>query len=309
MTVWLALNGMADLHFSDEQWRAVTLASAVIIELAAQAAGPMLYQVDVQTKLQLIPILPTEWDLAQRRAASIWFRQITARHGWPADRVVMNMDEAGYQEDATPSAVIKRLTHSTTATNAPLIAMVVACASHVGDETVARWAADGSLFTSSQPQGRIPGEGAAGLLITNEVSLADAATVALLDEIEEARRDSSADEAKRSDPSLLADLTERTLKRSGISASDVAMLIADTGHRSSRGLELMAHVSSGLPQLEETDGVVRIGVASGTCDAVPFITALALARHYVVERKAPVLCIGNEDPYCRVVALMRASSS
>jgi hypothetical protein len=301
MTVWLALNGMADLHFSDEQWRAVTLGSAVIIELAAQAAGPMLYQVDVQTKLQLIPILPTEWDLAQRRAASMWFRHMIARHGWPADRVVMSL------EDVTASTAIKRLTDAAATTNTPLIAIVVACASYVGDETIARWTADGSLFTSSHPQGRMPGEGAAGLLITNEARLADTATVAVLDGIDEARRDSSADEAKRSDPSLLADLTERTLKRSGISASDVAMLIADTGHRSSRGLELMAHVSSGLPQLEETDGVVRIGVASGTCDAVPFITALALARHYVVERKAPVLCIGNEDPYCRVVALMRAS--
>jgi hypothetical protein len=86
-------------------------------------------------------------------------------------------------------------------------------------------------------------------------------------------------------------------------------LVADTGHRSSRVLELMAHVSAELSQLEEVDGVVRIGAGCGTCGDVPFITALALARHYVVERNAPVLCIGNEDPYCRVVALMRASSS
>jgi hypothetical protein len=185
--------------------------------------------------------------------------------------------------------------------------MVVACASHVSDETIARWVADNSLFTSLMPQGRIPGEGAAGLLLTNQASLGETATIALLAGIEEAHRDSSADETKRSDSSLLGELTERALKHSGINAPDVAMLIADTGHRSGRVLELMAHVSAGLPQLDETGDVVRVGIASGTCDAVPFITALVLGRHYVMDRELPVLCISNEDPYRRVVALMRSS--
>jgi hypothetical protein len=63
----------------------------------------------------------------------------------------------------------------------------------------------------------------------------------------------------------------------------------------------------GCPILDETGDVVRVGVASGTCDAVPFITALALGRHYVVERELAVLCVSNEDPYRRVVALMRSS--
>jgi hypothetical protein len=189
------------------------------------------------------------------------------------------------------------------------MAMVVACSSHIGEETVAQWAANGSLFISSQPKGRIPGEGAAGLLIGNQASLTESATIALLHGIEETRRDSSADESKRSDPKLLAELSERALKRTGMNASDVTMLIADTGQHAGRVLELMAHVSAGLPQLDETDDVVRVGVASGTCDAVPFITALALGRHYVLEREAPVLCVSNEDPYRRVVALMRPLGS
>jgi hypothetical protein len=86
------------------------------------------------------------------------------------------------------------------------------------------------------------------------------------------------------------------------------MLIADTGHRSNRAFELMAHVSAGFPQLEETGDVARVGVASGKCDAVQFMTALALGSHYVTERGAPVLCISNEDPYRRAVALMRPPS-
>jgi hypothetical protein len=306
---WLVLNGMAELYFSDEQWRALTLASAVVAELAAQAAEPRLYQAAAQTSLQLIPILPTEWDIAHRRAASMWLKQMVVRYGWPADHIIMNAEEAGDLGEVSPAAVLKRLAHQAAPTGAPLIAMVVTSASHIGHETVARWADEGALFTSSQPHGRVPGEGAAGLLICKQVAVADNATIVLLDGVEEAHRDSSADETKRSDPKLLGELAERALKGNGINATDVAMLIADTGPRTSRVLELVEHVSAGLPQLDETDDVVRVGVACGTCGAVPFITALAVGRHYVLEREAPVLCVSNEDPYRRVVALVRPSVS
>lgn len=298
---WLTLNGMAEVHFGDEQWRALTLASAVVAELAAQAAGPMLYQVETQAKLQLVPVLPAEWDEVHRRAISLWLKQTVARYGWPADRVDLATDQV------TPSLAFRGLAQAAASANEVLIAMVVACASHIGDDTVTRWAAADSLFTSSRPQGRIPGEGSVGLLVTNHLSLTDASAVALLDGVEEAERNTSADEAKRGDPGILKALTERALQRSGVTAPEVAVLIADTGHRSSRVLELMGRVSADLPQLDETDDVVRVGVASGTCGDVPFMAALALGWHYVIKRGAPVLCVSNEDPYRRVVAMVRSS--
>ncbi|MCS0591648.1 hypothetical protein ACFQ09_25190 [Massilia norwichensis] len=300
---WLALNGLADVHFNDEQWRALTLASAVVAELAAHAAGPLLYQVETQAKLQLVPILPTEWEREHRETANIWLKHTVARYGWPADRIVLAM------EDKSPSAALKQLAHGAAPVDEPVIAMVVACASDIGDETVARWAAGKFLFTASHPQGQIPGEGAVGLSVTNRSSLAQASTVVLLDGVEEANRNSSADEVKRSEPGIFKELIERACKGSGIVASEVAMLLADTGHRSSRVLELMEQVSVGCPQLDETDDVLRVGVASGTCGAVPFMAALALGRYYVTERGAPVLCVSNEDPYRRVVAVVRSSDT
>lgn len=304
ITAWLALNGMAELHFSDEQWRALTLASAVVEELAAQAASAL----DVATKLQLIPILPTEWGAGHRRATGMWFKHEMTRHGWSADRVVLTADETSSADDVTPSAVFKRLAHDAGTADLPLVALVVACASHIGDETVTRWAANGALFTSSRPQMQMPGEGAAGFLIANQAGLPGGEPIALLDGIEEARRNLSADESKRSDSSLLGELSERVLERGAMKASDVTMLVADTGHRSSRAFELMAHVSAQFPQLEETGDVIRAGVASGSCGDVSFMTALALGIHYARERRAPVLCISNEDPYRRAVALIRPSN-
>jgi len=57
------------------------------------------------------------------------------------------------------------------------------------------------------------------------------------------------------------------------------------------------------------DDIVRIGLASGSCGAVPVITVLALARHYARERNAPVLCVSNEDPFLRGAALVRPMAS
>jgi hypothetical protein len=141
--------------------------------------------------------------------------------------------------------------------------------------------------------------------MTDQLSLAESSTIAVLDGIEEAHLDSSADETKRVDSSLLGKLSERAFKRSGIDASDVAMVIADTGQRSSRVLELLALKAAGLSRLDETDDMVRVGVASGRCGAVSFFAALALGRHFALERGAPVLCVGNEDSYRRLSVLIR----
>jgi hypothetical protein len=67
-------------------------------------------------------------------------------------------------------------------------------------------------------------------------------------------------------------------------------------------MELSAPV---IPQLDAADDIIRIGLGSGSCGAVPFMTSLAMARYYALERSAPVLCISNEDPYLRSAALVR----
>jgi len=49
-----------------------------------------------------------------------------------------------------------------------------------------------------------------------------------------------------------------------------------------------------------------LGVAYGHCGVVPFMTTLALARHYALQRFGSILCVGNEDPYLRLAALVQS---
>ena len=304
ITEWLARHGMADLRFSDEQWRALALGTAVAEELAMHAENLLASRDDEAPLLQLIPILPPEWPLEQRRAAGMWLEHTVARSGWPSDHLSMAAECTPDPHAAPPAAVLDRLARAAATTDVRVAALLVACASHIGDESVAQWADEGSLFTSSHPQGRMPGEGAAGLLVVDSVqaSTIEGGPFVRLERMEEARRDSSADAGRRVDSTLLGEVAERALVHGG---AGTAMVVADTGHRSTRVLELMGFVSGALPGLDDAQDVVRVGEACGSCGPVPFMTALAMAQRYALEREAPVLCVSNEDAYRRGAVLLR----
>ena len=305
IAAWLAAQGMADPCFSDEQRRALTLATQVTADLARQAAGLWIGTERQPRLLRLIPLLPSEWQAGQRLAAGQWLRQTVVQAGWPPAQVELAGPLHG-DACAGPVTSLNRLAHEAVLANAPMNALVVACASHVGAQTVARWVAEDSLFSAEQPRGRIPGEGAAGLLVVDERQVHSIAGVRCvrLEALQEARRDTSADADEYVDPKPLASLVRHALEHARIAPADIALVVADTGQRSNRVLELMASTAA-LAQLDTGDDFVRIGLACGNCDVVPFIAALALARHHALACLGPVLCVSNEDPFCRIVAAVR----
>jgi hypothetical protein len=90
MAPWLAQRGIADLDFSDEGWRALSMAAAVTAELAQHALlHPKLqawlpeYLAATKSEradhalpmLQLLPVLPASWQAGQRQAAADWLRR------------------------------------------------------------------------------------------------------------------------------------------------------------------------------------------------------------------------------------------
>jgi hypothetical protein len=306
---WLAANGLAELRYDDEQWRALILATRVTAELAGQAAHLLMPAADASRPprpLRLIPLLPPDWGSAQRRAAAQWLEHTVEQAGWPAACIERARTALPGPDEASPAAPFGHLAHDAVLSNAPLSALVVACASHVGAASVARWAADGSLFSASRPQGRIPGEGAAGVLVLDErqAGAIEGAAGVRLDALREARTGSPAATDRELGPALLAGLVKGALDHAGAAPADVAMVVADTGEHLGRVRELMGSVAA-LPQLDPVDDIARIGIACGSCGAVSFIAALALARHHALERAAPVLCVSNEDDCRRIAALVR----
>jgi len=298
---WLAANGLAELRFSDEQWRALVLATQVTAELASQAVSLLMPAGDrprLPRPLRLIPLLPADWDSARRRAAGHWLEHTVTHAGGPAARIERIRSTLPGPDETSPAAPFGHLAHEAVLTNAPLSALVVACASRVG---------------AAQPHGRVPGEGAAGLLVLDErqARTIEGAASVRLDALREARRDASADTDHQTDPhadaALLAGLIDTALTHAGAAPADVAMVVADTGAHGGRGRELLDSVAA-LPRLDPEHGIARVGIACGSCGVVSFIAALALARHHALAHAAPVLCVSNEDAYRRIAAVVGPAS-
>jgi hypothetical protein len=291
---WLAAHGGIEPDFSDEQWRALTLASSVVAELAGRAAIEWSVRDDAVPRLQVLPLLPADWSEGQRDAAAAWLRHAATQAGWRG--------EIGASTCGTDP-----VTSMAAAGAAPGVTLVVAAASHVGEATVARWASEQILFTAAQPQGMMPGEGAAGLLLGGAVlaEASDGQAVALLAPLAHVQVEEPADARRRGTDRVLADLVERTLADAGGHAGDVAMIVADTGHRSRPVYELMEYAATTMRQLDGSEDIVRVGASSGACGVVPFVTALALGAHYAGARQAPVLCLANEMPGRRIATVVR----
>ncbi|WP_338764310.1 hypothetical protein [Massilia sp. METH4] len=309
---WLAAQALAEPAFDEEQWRALGMLTEVAAELAQHAAAHPHAQPDESDQqaahapqpplLQVLLAQAGAWNEAQRAAAAAWVRHVIGEMGWPADRASISV-----AAQAAPAAAVSNwlIQLSAQASGTPTLGMLLAADSHIGEASVNALAAEGRLFVASRQQGLIPGEGAAGLL------LADATQAALLGEAPAhlhtvaAQRDDSADVARKADAALLRRLGAQACTQGAIAAGAVAALVADTGHRTSRMMELMELANGELAQLDTGADVLATGSACGHAGAVPFVAALALANQQAQERQAPVLCVSNEDPHHRSAVLVR----
>lgn len=320
MAPWLNQNGLAQLHFSGEQWRALALGSEVVTELAQtavmhkllpdyQSATPAARAALALPVLLLAPLLSAQWDGAQRSAAGQWFLHLIAQQGWPAERLALS--GASERTGATPFALIDHLSLQSERDALPCLAIVFACESRIGEDSVRDWAAQGTLFTSANQRGQIPGEGAAGLL------LADAQQAALIDDASsvqlhgacEGARESSSDGNGRVSAELLTSLSQQALRAGATEPAAVSLITADTDQRASRMAELMAMANATFPQLDLATEVIGVAASCGSAGAVPSITALALAGHEVATNAGHVLCLSNQDPFQRCAVSVRPKAA
>lgn len=301
---WLVLSGLAELEWGEAQWRALILGTAVVRDLAGEALAQLMPAEGAPPQLRLLPVLPAGWTAEQRQAAGLWFKHAVAQFGWPVDHLKR------IEVPSEPGAVASALLHSqfapgSAAASLHQAAIVIACESNIDQETIDTWAANKTLFTPTQPQGLVPGEGAAGLLMTalDYAQSLPEINFTLLDPFNEARLPSSADENRRPDTTLLGSLAQQACK--DLDLANVRMIAADAGQRLRGIRELMAVASAKFPHLDDTTDVACVGVSSGRCGAVPSMTALALAQHQTAANNAPVLYVINEEPHACYAALVR----
>ena len=329
---WFNQQSLADPRFEAGQWRALAAGAAVASELAAQLSlhrhlQPWLTQreerrhnrlppdavaVSEPPMLQVLALWPAEWRAEQRDAAQRWLRHVVVESGWPLERMAPaaapSLDPHSAGDAGRQLAGL--LQQAGEARHAG-VAIVLAAGSQLGEAEIKQLAARGALFTAANAQGEVPGEGAAGLLLADaaQAQLIAGAGVNTLQAVASGSRAASADQVRRDSDTSLADLAGQVLRDGRTDAAQVALVAADTGHRTSRVMELMRLVTAAAPQLDPGADVIGVGTGCGSCGAVTWMTALVLADAEARDRAAPVLCISNEDPYRRCAALITPAAA
>jgi hypothetical protein len=316
MHAWLDAQSLPAPGFTDEQWRALALGADVVAELG-QAAGAHehLYGYHGATPtdraatplpmLQLLPLLPTGWDLGQRMAAGRWLLNLVQQQGWPAER--LSLSAAAERGIIEPLALIAQLAQQGAAAGQPYVALVVACASHLGEETIDAWSSQGLLFTARNQRGQIPGEGAAGILLADatQAILFDAADAPQLHAAMHGAHGASTDGPGLVDSTLLSGLGSDALRGAASEGADVQLVVGDADHRGSRNGELLAAAGACAPQIDAATQVLGVAACCGQAGAVSALAALVLARQETLDNASHVLYLSNLDPHQRSAAVVR----
>lgn len=315
LSSWCDLNGRVNLNWGAEQLRAMSIAGEVTIELAQKIVQhPLLdpyisaiaknHEVPLLPTLQLMIVLPKSWGAEHIQLMNDWVFDLIQKQGWPPEKI--NFRSVRNASPTCALAAIDQLMLDSYRMSQTCFAFVLACDSHIGEATIEKWEDTGKLFDGKNSNTRMPGEGAAALLLGDETQaeLMALETNVRLHRVGQNRRSKSIDAKGSAGDSILEPMIQDALLIGKIPAARIVLISADTGTCSNRIVELMSIGLKMFPDLEPAEQYFKLTSNFGDVGAVASVAALVLGHFQVINEIAPVLCISNMDPHERTVALL-----
>lgn len=186
------------------------------------------------------------------------------------------------------------------------VLLVLAADSLVAQHTIDELAAQRALFGPEQPNGRVPGEGAAALAIARaEAPLQWPEIDVRLHRMGLGKRDKSADASGRIAADLHATLARQCIEIAQVQNTDIKLVYTDADHRASRGVELGALMNELLPELDPIEDRCALGGGCGDTGVVAGLATLALAAAAALENEEPALVLSSFDAFDRAATIVR----
>jgi len=253
-------------------------------------------------RLHFDVLVPADWSEAARQRALAAVR--AAAGVWPDARI--DAAEHPARDAMAADLLLRQLAAEPRDAKAePRWRIVLAGDGYIDAEQVAHWGSLSTLLTHANPQGRVPGEAAAGLLLAPSRAQADV-HVTLSPVV---HREKSADARGAQAEAQLADLARTLLETANVGPDNVAHVISDADHRGSRPLEPLSVASQLFAHLDAGKDCLSVGVACGHTGAAASLLTLAVAAQTCLQFDHPVLTLTLQDPALRSAALVSRPAS
>ncbi|WP_312431725.1 hypothetical protein [Achromobacter sp.] len=248
-------------------------------------------------RLHFDVVVPAAWSDAARHRALESVRSAAA--AWPDARI--HTTEHPARDGMATDHLLRRIAAEPVDARAePQWRIVLAGDGYIDTEQVAHWDSLTTLLTHANPQGRVPGEAAAGLLLAPPDAHAEF-HVTLSPMLQ---RQKSADARGAQAEAPLADLTRDLLQAAAVEPGAVSHIVSDADHRGARPLEPLNVASQVFDHLDAAKDCQAVGMACGHTGAAASLLTLAVACETCLQFDQPVLTLTLQDPALRAAALV-----
>lgn len=267
---------------------------ATMPEPASRHAAPRALPIVVRA------VVPRAWNESMQSLATRWIEHLIAQvwsEALPAVHLVAAVDSTATLAEVrawqADKAQIRNL-------------LLLAFDSHIDEAVIERAAGEGRLFAHDKPEGLVPGEAAAALLLGRPETAHGWPTLARLSIPLNARRDAPPRMTGRSDTTVLESLLHAALEAGKTSADAVAAVVSEGDVRPTRAVEIAAAMNNVLPHLDPVAERVGLGAALGDLGVAGTTLALALAATQTEQTQKPTLLAALADPLERGALLLQA---
>lgn len=291
-----ALAALGATSCTAEMLRALTLLKqslAPVLEvLGAAAPGPDKQPAAASAarlpRLAVDLLLPAGWEEHRRELAGRYVGGLIVETGWPA--AVTSLNVLAADEGTLALRQLDGFSLRANRNGSADFYLLAGCESAIDEDVVSALESSGRLFSSTNGQGRIPGEAAMAMLAQAPAAVAKSLVpVAQIGRVALAVRDKSADAAGRIGHETLLEIAQHGLAGAQIPADDVGLVVSDADQRSSRCSECLGALNSLLPELDPAKGLINAGQALGRLSGAGTLVALGISAAAVEAEEKPVL--------------------
>lgn len=259
--------------------------------------------------VQVLLCWPAHWGPLEQRLGRQWVEQLLSS---PTDDqpTACTVSITGLPGDTQSLWLrVDQLTRAREGDELPDWLLLAACHCDVAPSRIDALTHAGLLFDSGRNAGgRIPGEGAAALLLTRPTWQPPEAREVPLVRMHRAvlaRREKSVEARGRVAHSELAQALEQCLQTARIEAGAVAALVCGADQHSPRGTELFGLTLDALGHLDPVEDMRLLGRVTGHLGVAGPLLALAAAREQTLALGGSTLALGMDDPVLRLVMLVQ----